>query len=231
MKADVHGSHLLNFCHPDPQRRARLYAAALGRDLSDREVYELTGSYPTRGRFNHRNTTGAQQMNIARSEDTPVYFQHDPLTPEVIRAKEDQVIAEALAILERRVPLITDVISEPKTVRDMLKLKLAMRESECFGALFLNAKLGVIADEILFTGTVSQVSVYPREVIKRALANNASAVVLYHNHPSGSLEPSRADCKLTSDLKSALDLVDVRVIDHIIVAATGTRSFAEAGLL
>lgn len=124
-----------------------------------------------------------------------------------------------------------DVLSSPRAVRDYLKLLLAGRGQEVFMVLFLDTQHRVIAFEELFHGTLSQTSVYPREVVKRALAHNAAAVILAHNHPSGVTEPSQADQLLTSALKQALALVDVTVLDHFVVAAGQTLSFAERGLL
>lgn len=104
-------------------------------------------------------------------------------------------------------------------------------EAEAFVVMFLDAQHRFITIKELFRGTVSQTSVYPREVVKQALALNASAVILSHNHPSGSVEPSRADENLTQTLKSALALVDVRVLDHIVVGGSASTSFAERGIL
>ena len=102
---------------------------------------------------------------------------------------------------------------------------------EVFVALFLDAQNRVIGIEELFRGTLTQTSVYPREVVKRALHHNAAALIFAHNHPSGVAEPSRADEALTQALKQALALIDVRVLDHFIVAGSGVLSFAERGLL
>jgi DNA repair protein RadC len=116
-------------------------------------------------------------------------------------------------------------------VRDFLCLQLGDREHEVFAALFVNAQNRLIAYKELFRGTLTQASVYPREMVKEALAANASAVVFVHNHPSGLPEPSAADQVLTLRLKEALETVDVRVLDHFIVAGEATMSFAERGLL
>lgn len=127
---------------------------------------------------------------------------------------------------------IRDSFTSPGRVRDWLRLKLAQRPQEVFMALWLDAQNRLIKADELFTGTLSQTSVYPREVVKAALANNAAAVILAHNHPSGTAEPSSADEMLTRNLKSALTLVDVRVLDHFIVAGNAQPlSFAERGLL
>lgn len=125
-----------------------------------------------------------------------------------------------------------DLLSSPAAVRDWLTLKLAGLGYEVFGALWLDSKNRLIAWEELFRGTLAQTSVFPREVVKRALAHNAAAVLLCHNHPSGVAEPSQADELLTRNLQQALALVDVRVLDHFIVAGNARPlSFAERGLL
>ncbi|QDX79795.1 hypothetical protein B9N43_16765 [Denitratisoma sp. DHT3] len=125
-----------------------------------------------------------------------------------------------------------DLLSSPAQVRDWLRLKLGGLPHEVFGALWLDSQNRLIAYDELFHGTLSQTSVYPREVVKRALARNAAAVVLVHNHPSGAAEPSRADEALTRALREALALVEVRLVDHLVVAGPrGTVSFAERGLL
>jgi len=119
----------------------------------------------------------------------------------------------------------------PGQVRDYLQLQLAQRDHEVFAVLFLDAQNRLIRCEEMFRGTLTQTSVYPREVVKRALDLHAAAVVLAHNHPSGAAEPSRADEFLTQSLKAALQLVDVRVLDHFVVGRGGVVSFAERGLL
>lgn len=125
-----------------------------------------------------------------------------------------------------------DTMSTPGVVRDYLRLHLAGLGHEVFFALWLDAQNRLIAAEELFRGTLTQTSVYPREVVKKALQHNAAAVVLAHNHPSGVSEPSSADEFLTRELKQALALVDVRVLDHFIVAGQSQPlSFAERGLL
>ena len=145
--------------------------------------------------------------------------------------------AELVAVLElsRRAlaqrlqekPLLTT----PQTVRDYLQLQLGGRQHETFAVLFLDSQHRLIALEEMFQGTLTQTSVYPREVVKRALTLNAGSVVLAHNHPSGSSQPSRADEALTQTLKAALALVDVRVLDHFVVTRSEVRSMAELGLV
>lgn len=122
-------------------------------------------------------------------------------------------------------------VSSPAAVGDYLRLFLGGQEYESFVALWLDGQNRLIAGIELFRGTVTQTSVYPREVVKAGLRFNASAVILAHNHPSGHPEPSRADELLTSELKNALALVDIRVLDHFIVADTAVMSFAERGLI
>ena len=116
-------------------------------------------------------------------------------------------------------------------VKDYLQLHLAARPHEVFAVLFLDAQHKLIALEELFRGTLTQTSVYPREVALRALHHHAAAVILAHNHPSGGVQPSRADEAITQNLKSALALIDVRVLDHVIVAPGQALSMAEKGLI
>ena len=125
-----------------------------------------------------------------------------------------------------------DNFASPGKVRDWLRLKLATRQKEVFMALWLDAQNRLIKADELFSGTLTTTSVYPREVVKNALTHNAAAVILAHNHPSGVAEPSRADEMLTRTLKEALAMVDVKLLDHFIVAGNATPlSFAERGLL
>lgn len=124
-----------------------------------------------------------------------------------------------------------DVLSSPQQVRDYLCLKLGGLHHEVFMVLFLDAQNRVLATEKMFSGTLTQTSVYPREVVKRVLHFNAASVIFAHNHPSGIAEQSRADEMLTNALKQALALIDVRVLDHFIVAGNTVLSFAERGLI
>lgn len=123
------------------------------------------------------------------------------------------------------------VLNAPEAVKDCLRIHFAGLEHESFVAMFLDSQHRLIATHDLFRGTLTQTSVYPREVVKAALRENAAAVIFSHNHPSGVAEPSQSDQQLTTALKSALALVDVRVLDHFIVAGTSITSFAERGLL
>ena len=127
-------------------------------------------------------------------------------------AKPSEVLQAALAVLAAKVHG-SEVLASPQAVRDYLRIKLGLLEHEVFAVIHLDAQHRVIAYVEMFRGTVTQASVYPREVVKEALAHNAAAVVLVHNHPSGVVQQSRADELLTQTLKSALSLVDVRVLE------------------
>jgi DNA repair protein RadC len=122
-------------------------------------------------------------------------------------------------------------LSCPTAANDFLVAKLGLLEHEVFAAIFLDNRNAVLAFEILSTGSLTGASVYPREVVKRALHHNAAAVIFSHNHPSGVPEPSQADRDITGELQRALRLVEVRVLDHIIVGGNKTVSFAQRGLL
>ena len=124
-----------------------------------------------------------------------------------------------------------DALTSPDAVRDYLRLSIASLPHEAFVVLFLDSQHRLLAADELFRGTLAQTSVYPREVVKAALARNAAAVIFAHNHPSGVAEPSRADELLTQALKQALALVDIRTLDHFVVAGHRVVSFAERGLL
>jgi len=145
--------------------------------------------------------------------------------------------AEIAAVMELARRSLAQQLSErpvfdsPQRVKDYLRLQLGHLNHEVFAVLFLDAQNHLIQLEEMFRGTLTQTSVYPREVVKRALDLHASAVILAHNHPSGVAEPSRADEFLTQALKSALQLIDVRVLDHLVVGQPDVVSFAERGLL
>jgi len=144
---------------------------------------------------------------------------------------EDAVIKRALVILSGRLRVPGSLLGNPSDVTQYLSLKLAALEHEIFGMLLLDVKNRLICDIQLFRGTLTQTSVFPREVIKEALSLNASSVVIYHNHPSGMAEPSLVDKTLTTDLKKALKFVDITILDHIIIAGMDYYSFSEKGLL
>lgn len=146
------------------------------------------------------------------------------------RAELAAVIEMARRALAQRLTA-APVFDSPQMVKDYLQLHLGQLQHEVFAVLFLDGQHRLIKLDTMFTGTLGQTSVYPREVVKRALAHNAGAVILAHNHPSGVAEPSRADEFLTQSLKSALALVDVRVLDHLVIGCGQVVSFAERGLL
>ncbi len=125
----------------------------------------------------------------------------------------------------------TDVLSSPQAVRDYLRIQLQSLGHEVFVGIFLNARNQVIAADTLSEGTLTQTSVYPREIVKRALTHNAAAVIFAHNHPSGTTEPSQADRHLTRALSEALRTIDIRVLDHFVVAPGQILSFAEQGFM
>lgn len=133
--------------------------------------------------------------------------------------------------LEEDISIHSISFNSPNVVKDYLRLVLGGRQQEVFMVLFLDAQHRLIASEEMFHGTLTQTSVYPREVVKRALIHNAAAVMLSHNHPSGLSEPSSSDRSLTEALKQALGLVDVRVLDHIVIGEQEALSFAERGLI
>ena len=142
---------------------------------------------------------------------------------------DEDVIRMAVGIINHRFGLKRASLNSPTLVRDYLKLTLTDKTREVFVCVFLDAQNRVIAVDELFQGTLTQTSVYPREVVKMALHHNCAALILAHNHPSGVAEPSHADQMLTSTIKQTLALVDVKVLDHFIVAADQTLSFAERG--
>lgn len=123
------------------------------------------------------------------------------------------------------------VLTSPEATRSFLTLQLGTIEHEVFGVLFLDNRHRVIEYRELFQGTIDGASVHPREVVKAALKANAAAVILVHNHPSGNSEPSQADIRITARLKESLDLIDIRVLDHVIVAGSKQTSLAERGLV
>lgn len=148
-----------------------------------------------------------------------------------LAAHEQAVIDAALAILLHRVREPGAALCSPGQVREYLRLHLAGSDRERFGVMFLDVQNRVIAFEVMFEGSLSQASVHPREVVKRALQLNAAAVIVAHNHPSGDAEPSRADEVLTACIRDALLCVEVRLLDHLVVGWPGIVSFAERGLL
>lgn len=145
-------------------------------------------------------------------------------------ASADEVLSQAWGVLADRVKPGVSLLT-PQAVKDYLRLEIGMLEHEVFCVVFLDAQHRVIELRQMFRGTVTQTSVYPREVVKESLQLNAASVILAHNHPSGVPEPSRADELVTQKLTAALMMVDVRVLDHLVVTANAVVSFAERGLL
>lgn len=175
---------------------------------------------------------------VCASSAIPLHVSDAVVAPIAMNDMADSVLAHRLGVA--RELLLRDlceqmsnspVMSSPQVLRDWLRLHCAGLQHEVFLVLYLDAHHRLIEAEELFRGTLTQTSVYPREVVKGALARNAAALALAHNHPSGEAEPSRADELLTQTLKSALNLVDVRIIDHFIVAGDKVVSFAELGLI
>ena len=167
----------------------------------------------------------------AQSIDPAPYDVHKAPTAGYQRS---ELVSKALALLDAEICCDRELFSDPQAVRDYLTLHNANHDDlnvERFSVMFLDTQNRLITVETMFTGTLSQTSVYPREVVRAALRHNAAAVILSHNHPSGSTQPSRADERLTQTLKQALALVDVRVLDHIITAGGQSASMAEMGLV
>ena len=154
-----------------------------------------------------------------------------PPSPEPLLARRLSVARELLLRDLREQMHRGPVMTSPQILRDWLRLYCAGLEHEVFLVLYLDANHRLIEPQELFRGTLTQTSVYPRELVKGALARNAAALAVAHNHPSGQAEPSRADEFLTQTLKSSLSLVDVRIIDHFVVAGDQVVSFAERGLI
>lgn len=152
-----------------------------------------------------------------------------PTTP-IIHYTRPELVQQALDLMECELQG-ADALATPDVVRDYLRLLLGDRPHEVFAVVFLDVQNRVLDTVEMFRGTLTQTSVYPREVVIEALGRNAASVILTHNHPSGHAEPSRADETLTQHLKAALALVDVRVLDHFIVTRNTVISFAERGLL
>ena len=154
-----------------------------------------------------------------------------PTPSDLAERADNAVIAAALKVLEQRQRYHYGSMNSPDDARNYLRLRIGLLEHEVFVVLFLDSQNRLIECEELFRGTLAQTSVYPREVVKAALKHNAAAVMFAHNHPSGFAEPSRADELLTTALKQALALIDVRTLDHFVVTGEKVMSFSERGLL
>ena len=145
--------------------------------------------------------------------------------------QERALIAQAIACLEARYQVRQDVLTSPEATRDYLKLRLAGVPYEVFAMLLLDNRHRVIQYRELFRGTIDGASVHPREVVREVMGCNAAAVIFAHNHPSGVAEPSQADLRITQRLKAALELIDVRVLDHFVIGEGAGTSFADRGLI
>lgn len=175
-----------------------------------------------------RSSSASTSCNAVADASSELLVREGPDRYRVAASAE--VLLQARRILARRVRRGC-TMSSPQVVKDYLQVTLGALDHEVFCVVFLDVQNRLIAMDEMFRGTVSQTSVYPREVVKAALQHNAAGVILAHNHPSGFAEPSRADEFLTQTLKTTLALVDVRVLDHFVVTGEGCVSFAERGLL
>ena len=183
----------------------------------------LVSAYPVVEFFEHseKNSIGTDNCLYEKKEDT--YFIKKPLSFDDIIKLAKEVLAETINHAQE--------ITSPELMRDYLALQLACHERELFGVAFLNTKYRPIAFEILSYGTLSEAKIYPREVIKRTIANNAAAIILVHNHPSSCVKPSYSDICITRKIKNALSLIDVSLVDHFIVGNGQSCSLSERGEL
>lgn len=168
-------------------------------------------------------------MKLTAQTEQSAEYRAPPQTTPSQEVEDDAIIVRALAILTNRVQR-GDVMANPTVVREYFILRHANLEREHFDVLFLDNNHRIIKCETVALGTTNQATVYPREIVKRSLELNASAVLLGHNHPSGAPKPSAADISLTKTLQQALALVDVRVLDHIVTGGGSATSMAEHGL-
>lgn len=171
-----------------------------------------------------------RDSSLGSSVDSSVLLVRDQATDVCRPAQADEVLEAAERLLRLAVH-DRDVMDAPGTVRDFLRVRLGTLEHEVFAVMLLDAQNRLIEYVELFRGTLTQTSVYPREVVREALLKGAAGVILVHNHPSGAADPSRADEFLTQTLAKALMLIDVRVLDHLVVTSRNVVSFAERGLL
>lgn len=201
--------------------------------LSDSELLAVLLRTGTRG----RSAVDMARDLLLAAGSLPAVLQAQPETLPKIPGLGPAKLAPLFATIElarrclRTQASDRSAMGSPAAVRDYLRLHLGQRDREVFMAIWLDAQHRVISSDELFQGTLTQTSVYPREVVRAGLRANAAAVILSHNHPSGVAEPSQADELLTRNLKAALALVDIRVLDHFIVAGPHSLSFAERGLI
>ncbi len=150
---------------------------------------------------------------------------------EILSKTDKATIARAINIIAEKTLSTGEALTSSEHTKTYLRLKLNSEPAECFMVLFLDNQHRMLAEEILFRGTIDGAAVYPREVMRSVFKHNAAAVIFAHNHPSGNAEPSQADIAITRKLKTALDTIDVRVLDHFVVGNPEVVSFAERGLL
>lgn len=201
--------------------------------LSDAELVAILFRTGIKG----RSAVDLARAALAQCGSMSALLSSDRADFQSIAGLGDAKYAQVQAVLEMSRRALREsfnrgvTLSTPQSVRDYLRLKLQGRAHEVFVAVFLDAQNRVLSVEELFRGTLTQTSVFPREIVKRALHHNAAAIIFAHNHPSGVSEPSRADEALTQTLKHTLALVDVKVLDHFVIGADSAMSFAERGLL
>jgi DNA repair protein RadC len=218
---------------PEGERPREKLLAGGPQSLSDAELLAIFLRTGVRG----RSAVDLGRSLIDRFGSLSALFGADVTSfaavPGVGNAKYAQLQAgfELARRALRETSATVDALASPGAVRDYLRLTLENRPREAFVAVLLDAQNRVITQEELFQGTLTQTSVYPREVVKCALRHNAAAVIFAHNHPSGVAEPSQADQTLTDTLRRALALIDVRVLDHFVVGRGRVTSFAERGLI
>lgn len=223
---------LLKDLPEDARPREKLLARGAGA-LSDAELLALL----LRSGIQGKNVLVLAQELVERFGGVAGLLHTSATDLEAVKGLGPAKRAELVAVLELSRRALTQRLIEkplfasPQAVRDYLQLQLGSRPHEIFAVMFLDSQHRLIVLEEMFRGTLAQTSVYPREVVQRALALNASSVVLAHNHPSGTAKPSRADESLTQTLKAALALVDVRVLDHFVVTASEAVSMAELGMV
>lgn len=227
-----HASTGLKSLPPDARPREKLLARGPGA-LGDAELLALLLRTGIAG----KHVLQLAQELLDRFGGIGGLLQADAVALKAVKGLGPAKRAELVALMEvarralaERLPG-RELLGDPQAVGDFLRLQIGGLPHEVFALLFLDSQHRLIAFEELFRGTVNQASVYPREVVLRALHHQAAAVVLAHNHPSGVAEPSSADVTLTRGLVNALGLVDVRVLDHIVVARSAVTSMAQRGLL
>ena len=163
-------------------------------------------------------------MNNYILRDTQGNYNIKGITPNALLSLAADILAENTAKMGKQ-------FTTPEITEKFIKLKIGLDKSEVFCVLFLDNRHRLISFDRMFEGTINGANIYPREVVKRALSHNAAAMIIAHNHPSGDCEPSEADKRITSRLKAALELIDVRILDHLIVSADNSYSFANHGQL